>query len=187
MNQNGLPCDVFAGLGRAGGSLDEPIGQLLRSEPICGIDEVTMDASVIQPDPGVKLGRRVRTGNAVRRIRDIDCEPVGTEVIVYKRGATQNHLTSGLLAVKSVDADITCRIGLHKHETTTRAYFDGYWIEGTDPHAFARDGDSGSIVVDEYDRLVGMVVAVTGDGNAPGDRAFCIPIARVLDALNVDP
>ncbi len=60
-------------------------------------------------------------------------------------------------------------------------------IEGADADAFAEGGDSGSLIVDETRRAVGLLFAAgdTGGTNGKG-LTYANPIRSVLDALGVE-
>lgn len=62
-------------------------------------------------------------------------------------------------------------------------YSMGWWAYGNDGVAFAARGDSGSVVIDEARRVVGMVVAVENEDL--GAAAFVHGIKQVLAALQI--
>ena len=63
----------------------------------------------------------------------------------------------------------------------------GYLImSDTDRCAFAQPGDSGSAVVDERGRLVGLIVAMEDSDRDPSALAFAIPIASVIAELGIE-
>jgi hypothetical protein len=65
---------------------------------------------------------------------------------------------------------------------------DACLVNVGDGSPFARQGDSGAVVVDEDDCVVGMVVALktaTRLEPKPDDPAFVVPIVDVLNGLGV--
>ena len=106
----------------------------------------------MRPNHNVHLNDVVHTEHPSGIVRDITIEPMQDQIIVHKRGI--NGFTSGLLERQPaivVDAELR-RPG---DELVHVTYYDGYFIHSTDDQPFARDGDSGSIVVDNDDCVVG--------------------------------
>lgn len=60
----------------------------------------------------------------------------------------------------------------------------GWWVEGDDG-PFAQPGDSGSIVVDEEHRVVGMAVAINVPRNGEPHRTFCHSAAAIFASLGI--
>lgn len=127
----------------------------------------------------------IREHPVSRRPRDLDDE--SEPIIVFKRGINAPGLTEGLLdpTPESLLADLP-QLGGPPIELK---YLRGWFVYGTDDtHPFARAGDSGSIVVDEDDCVVGMVVALRSETPytpKPADPAFVVPIISVLEGLGV--
>jgi hypothetical protein len=70
-----------------------------------------------------------------------------------------------------------------------REYVRGYYVSRTDETPFAKPGDSGAIVVDDDDCVVGMIVAVklssaTSWAPEPDDPAFVVSMTDILGALD---
>jgi hypothetical protein len=116
--------------------------------------------------------------------RPLDLDQLQDQTPVYKRGMTTPHLTSGML-----DPDVRSLKVVSPSTGCDREYVRGFYVYGTDPEApFAKPGDSGSVVVDDEDRVVGMIVAVklTNPGSrTPGldDPAFVVAMTDILEAL----
>lgn len=182
--RHGVPTSVYAGLGRAGGSIDEFVGQVIKSVPVEPELEIEIDACLISPAPHIVLSNVILEHPTPNRIREISEVP-DDDLVVYKRGATQPSLTAGVLVIEETDLVVDVKVKPHSIETIEREYVDGYFIHSTDEFPFAKDGDSGSIVVDENGHPVGMVVAVSGKGKKPTDKAFCVPLQKILDSLDV--
>lgn len=164
---------------------DPHIGEVIVSHPPEPCDEVELDASLVRVDNDVILSGTVRETVISRRPRDLDdeCEPI----IVFKRGSNAPGLTEGLLdpTPESLRVELP-QLGGPPIE---HDYLRGWFVHGTDGvFPFARGGDSGSIVVDEDNCVVGMVVALrsrTPYAPDPDDPAFVVPIVSVLDGLCV--
>jgi hypothetical protein len=166
----------------AASSGDPRIGDVVLSDPAEPTEEIRLDASVVRVDGHVTLRQVVRETTTSGRARSLD--GVDDLVTVFKRGGTSG-LTQGLLdpTPESLKVELPQAGG----QPIVRDYLRGWFVEG---HAgpFARPGDSGSIVVDEDECVVAMVVALRTDprrGPRPSDPAFVIPILDVLEGLDV--
>ncbi|KAA2264959.1 hypothetical protein F0L68_07345 [Solihabitans fulvus] len=95
---------------------------------------------------------------------------------VRKRGRT-TALTAGV--VVSTDLTLSVDFGDGIGVRTLR---DQLRVAADPGFGFGDRGDSGSVLVDEANRIVGLYFA----GNAAGTHGFANPIARVLDELDVD-
>ncbi len=74
-----------------------------------------------------------------------------------------------------------------RRPSLVRDYLRGWFVYG-DGVPFGQPGDSGSIVVDEDDCVVAMLVALRTEPHRPPrpeDPAFVVPILDVLDGLGV--
>jgi hypothetical protein len=162
---------------------DPVIGEVIESHPPEPCTTVELDACLVRVHDHVSLGQVVRERITSGRARDLR----GFEdlVPVFKRGINTPSLTAGLL-------DPTPVIGRTKllqppGPPIVREYQNGWYVEG-DGEPFAKLGDSGSIVVDEDDCVVAMIVAVRSDrpfAPAPEDPAFVVPIFDILNGLDV--
>lgn len=167
----------------AASSGDPVIGEVIESHPPEPCTTVELDACLVRVRDHVSLGHVVRETITSGRARDL--RGLDDLVPVFKRGINTPSLTAGLL-------DPTPVIGrtklLQPHgPPIVREYPNGWYVEG-DGVPFAKLGDSGSIVVDEDDCVVAMIVAIrSATPHAPGveDPAFVIPIFNILDGLNV--
>jgi hypothetical protein len=177
--------DVLLGSGPAAGAGDPHIGRVLESHPPEPCVEVDLDASLVEVEDHVTLGRHVREtilSGVPRELVDED-EPI----IAFKRGINPPGLTEGLL--DPTPESLRVVLPQPGGPGIRRNYLRGYFVYGTDhTHPFARGGDSGSIVIDEDDCVVGMVVAMRT--NTPleprsSDPAFVVPITDVLRGLGV--
>jgi hypothetical protein len=67
-------------------------------------------------------------------------------------------------------------------------YLFGYKIMSLiDDAPFSLPGDSGAVVTDMTGRPVGMIVAMDDAKNDPSALSFCVPMAFILEALDVRP
>jgi trypsin len=164
---------------------DPHIGDVIESHPSEPCDEVELDACLVRVDDDVTLSNVVRTTVISRRPRDLGDE--SEEIIVYKRGINAPGLTEGLL--DTTPESLRVELPQIGGPPIVRDYLHGWFVYGADgAHPFARAGDSGSIVVDEDDCVVGMVVALrskTPYQPQPDDPAFVVPIASVLERLGI--
>ena len=142
----------------APGSGDPHIGDVIASHPPAPTSEVELDASLVRVDDDVTLSNVVRHAPLSRRPRATSTDE-NEPIIVYRRGINAPGLTEGLLypTPESLRAKLP-QIG---GPPILLDYLRGWFVYGTEStHPFARTGDSGSIVVDEDDCVVGMVVAL---------------------------
>jgi hypothetical protein len=151
-----------------------PLGLVRRSAPAGWQNDLEIDAAVIKPlptvevDTGVGLSRRAPTG-----VRDLVSEAPDADVPVFKFGASTGP-TRGFL--DPVPADMRTAAGVR--------YRSGWWIVGEDGD-FAREGDSGAVVVDRENRVIGILTAIDQPSGHGPVLAFCLPIVPALDALKV--
>lgn len=168
-----------------GGSNDPRIGDVCASHPSDPGDEIELDAALVRVDDNVSMSDVVRHERMSGRPREVEDD--GEPLIVYKRGINAPHLTEGLLdpTPESLRVVLPQRGG----PPVIRDYLRGWFVAGTDGVSpFARPGDSGSMVVDEDDCVLGMVVALrskTPFSPSPDDPAFVVPIGSILRGLNV--
>lgn len=170
---------MFGSSSIVGGSNDELLGQLLRSAPAGPCQELDVDAAIVRPAPGVQLRREIAGGPTIGSPRDLLTENLKEPIPVHKRGA-RTGFTSGWLH------SATTTVTLDDATQGTCLYLDAFLIEPSSSDAFALPGDSGSIVVDDADRVVGMMVGVLGKTKENEQPGICFPIVPTLDALGVD-
>jgi hypothetical protein len=167
----------------AASSGDPIIGEVIESHPPEPRTTVELDACLVRVRDHVSLGHVVRETITSGRARDL--RGLDDLVPVFKRGINTPSLTTGLL-------DPTPVIGrtklLQSHgPPIVREYQNGWHVYG-EGVPFAKLGDSGSIVVDEDNCVVAMIVAVRSESPSDpklDDPAFVVPIVDVLDGLNV--
>jgi len=177
------PTEVLLTQNVAPGSGDPRLGFVAGSHPAEPCEEVEIDASLVLLDNDVEAGNVLRETQMSGRPLDLD--QIREEIPVYKRGMTTPHLTSGML-----DPDVRSLKVLAPSAGCDREYVRGFFVYGADPDApFAKPGDSGAIVVDDDDRVVGMVVAVkltNPRSRTPelDDPAFVVAMTDILAALD---
>lgn len=162
---------------------DPRIGDVIDSSPAEPSEEVLLDACLVRVEDHVTLGQTVRETITSARARDL----TGLEdlVTVFKRGINPPGLTRGLL--DPTPASLKVVLPQAGGPPIIRDYLQGWFVHGDDG-PFAEPGDSGSIVIDEDDCIVAMIVALETDPQRPlrpEDPAFVIPILNILDGLDI--
>lgn len=176
--------DVLLRTGVASTSSGDPqIGEVIVSHPSEPCEEVELDACLVRVEDRVTLGSVLREHPTSGRARDL----TGVEdlITVFKRGIRDPGLTRGLLDPTPVSLKVERQ--QPSGPPTVRDYLRGWFVYG-DEHPFARQGDSGSIVTDEDDCVVALVVALRTDPLREvrvDDPAFVVPIFDVLAGLDV--
>ena len=176
--------EVRLGTRTDGVSQENPrIGDVFESHPPEPCKLVELDACLVRVDEHVTLGGGVREETASGQARNLE----GHEALVkvFKRGVNDSSPTEGQLDPTLQSLKVTLSNGAG--QTHVRDYMRGWFVYGVG-RPFARSGDSGSIVVDEDDRVVGMVVALrTEDPDNPktDDPTYVVPIMDILSGLKV--
>ena len=176
--------DVLLRTGVASTSSGDPqIGEVIESHPAEPCEEVKLDACLVRVGEHVTLGSVLREQPTSGRARDL----TGIEdfVTVYKRGIRDPGLTRGLLDPTPVSLKV--ELPQPSGPDIVRDYMQGWFVYG-DEHPFAQPGDSGSIVTDEDDCVVALVVALrspTPHAARVEDPAFVVPILDVLAGLDI--
>ena len=99
---------------------------------------------------------------------------------MYKAGRTTGQ-TGGRLTAFDVD---NVRV---EYDMGVLRFDNQIEIEGTGNRAFSDSGDSGSLIVDEQLRAIGLLFAGGDEGGSNGrGLTYANPIGTVLDELNVD-
>ncbi len=168
------------------GSGDPTIGHVHLSHPPEPCEEVALDASLIAAADGVTLKDIVRDECLSGIARDVEASAMDDNpVIVYKRGIREPKLTSGLLEPFAISALLQSR--LPDGTSIWRRYLRVFHVYG-DEGPFAKPGDSGAVVVDADDCVVGVLVGLgcthsnVPEENTPG---IVVPIIDILDTLGL--
>lgn len=109
-----------------------------------------------------------------------DATQLGPRAQVYKVGRTTGQTRGRITAIEVDNVEVKYDLGWLR--------FDGQIeIEGAGRGAFSDEGDSGSLIVDEHLRGIGLLFAggVAGGANGRG-LTYANPLEAVLDALKVD-
>jgi hypothetical protein len=151
-------------------------GEVRRRVPLVYLPSIDVDAAVIKPRPEVECSNLMGSGTPTG-IRDLLLKSERDSVIqVRKHGASTGETTGDLL---SILAD-------HYVEDVEARYSTGWWAYSRkDEPPFAAKGDSGSIVLDEERKVVGMVVAIKREDEDTGGDGFVHAIKPILSALKV--
>jgi hypothetical protein len=131
-----------------------------------GADNFT-DAALAKPEPDVKFSPGIQGIGSVRGVVD-DVED-GT--LVKKMGRT-TQLTEGIISEPRITA---ARVGMR--EAGTAVFADIIGIEGR-VGPFSTGGDSGSLILDQRNRAVGLLFA------GSDRRTLAIPIATALSKFS---
>jgi hypothetical protein len=154
------------------------LGELRRSIPPSHSQECTVDAAIAEVTIRRELQNHLE-GRPIAGARDIR-SMVGVEFPVTMFGARSN-LRRGTLSAAPVTEQV--EIGRSGRLIT---YRHACHITSSDEMPFADHGDSGSIVVDEDNFAVAMVVGLASSATGTPCRTLAIPISPILEALEVD-
>lgn len=133
-----------------------------------------VDAALAALDPDVEV-RHTVDGRELRGVR----RRTLPELRVWKLGRTTGHTRGRISAVLLDEVEVSYQDG-------TVCVFDNQLEIVGLRGAFSTFGDSGSLVIDEQDRAVGLLFAGSELGGPAGSgRSYAAPIATVLEALDV--
>jgi hypothetical protein len=169
---------------------EQVIGEVIRSEPLIDVvadgesvdDPVQWDAVLIQPRERVALSNRTGAGLMNTESWDVlfDLNAIGIPVAM---DGASSGLRSGRVIETYATHDVSVRC--LQRGVIDLTYDTQIWVEG-DESAFARSGDSGSIVFDSQNRPLAMAIAVERAGDTSVDnRALCAPITGLLRLFDV--
>lgn len=155
------------------------LGEVRRIVPLAPLPSVAVDAAVIKPSAPFEWINSP-DGVWVKEARDLWLAEETQEIRVSKRGAATG-LTRGDLLPIAADH--------YMHDVRAR-YTCGWWVQGREGRLFADEGDSGSAVIDDEHRFVGLAVAIERrphgtSGLDLGVATFVHGARQVLTALNV--
>jgi hypothetical protein len=147
-----------------------PCGTLRRRVPLYHLPTIGVDAAVVKPIPTLACSNEMECGgpNGIRDLFVLDDED---ELIAVRKHGAQTLLTTGELIPITADLEV---------EDVRARYNVGWWAYGNGTQ-FAAKGDSGSIVVDDARRVLGMVVAVNREDGA----GFVHGIKQIFSALQI--
>jgi len=146
------------------------IGQLY-----IGIKNYKLDIALIKPGNGVTLSNQMplnKTPKAVRTLTENDVKS-GTRLLIISRKTPTKYMYG-------VCANINCTANITYPDGKKRDLQKLYQIESLQDDPFSIEGDSGSLILDEFDYAVGILVA--GDEDT---TSFAMPIESILSSYNL--
>lgn len=154
------------------------IGTTIDSVPDELVEECKCDAALVRPVADVTFNRRLDRGSITRYIRALGEEDLGATL--HKRGCTTGETRGEFWGM----TDVPLRV-------RTSPAFDVLYsnvlsIMSTDHSPFALPGDSGAVVVDANNDVVGLIVGMEDPTRTRDPMTFAIPIETVLGALDID-
>ena len=152
------------------------LGRVIRLN-VTGANQV--DAAVADLWEGIDYDART-IGNLGNLAGQADVFSLPEKAIVHKVGRTTGQTKGRITAFDIDNIRVEYDLGVLKFDNQIE-------IEGTGSRAFSDSGDSGSLIVDDNLRAVGLLFAGgdTGGTNGKG-LTYANPIEVVLDALKVD-
>jgi len=134
-----------------------------------------LDVALIEPGANVSIDTSIPLLDIPKATRKIDETDKRRKTTVKIKSITNNKIaTSGKIEDVEVSATIKYPDGQY------RSLNNLFRIKPMDNNPFSIGGDSGSLVVDEWNYAVGIVVA----GNEK-DITFAIPINTIFESLNL--
>lgn len=167
------------------GSGDPNVGQVIVSHPPEPCEDVELDVALIAPAGEVTLRDVVRAECLSGIPRDVEATAEDDNaVLVYKRGS-QGPLTEGLL--EPFATSVVLESPQPDGSRIARSYARVFLVHGVG-QPFARPGDSGSVVIDDDDCVVGILVGLRpNNGRIDEDApAIVVPIIDILETLGLE-
>jgi hypothetical protein len=155
-----------------------PLGHTIDTIPSALVEECDCDAALVRVVDAIAINRRLDRGSIVRATRALTSDELGA--IVHKRGCATGETRGEFWGV----TDVPLRV--RRSPAVYVLYSDVLSILSTDNAPFALPGDSGAILVDSQNAVVGLIVGMEDPEETPNPLTFAIPIATVLEALDVD-
>jgi hypothetical protein len=169
---------VQAGPLDGGRTREDRVARLARFVKLTATRTNTMDAAVAVVDEGIEVDPLLLTG--LGRLAGIGPSILDTSTKVAKVGRTTG-LTRGKVTAFELDG-LTVDFDLG-----TVRFNNVIEIAGTGREPFSLGGDSGSLIVDDDRRAVGLLFAGSDQGGRNGlGLTFANPIHPILDAFGVD-
>lgn len=140
-----------------------------------GKEGSNIDAAIINLKGGIKFKNEIADVGAVEGERIYLSSDELLNLPVKKRGI-RTLLTTGVIEV--VDLNIT---------VAGKSYTNQLQIRETDSGNFANRGDSGSVLLDKENRVVGLIFAISYmQGATTNFKGICNPIRSVLEEMGVE-
>jgi hypothetical protein len=140
-----------------------------------GIKNYKLDIALIRPGNGITLTNQMPLNKIPKAIRTLSENDVkgGTRLSIVSHGSPGRYLYG-------VCANVNCTANITYPDGVKRDLQKLYQIESLQKEPFSIAGDSGSLIMDEFDYAVGILVA--GDEKT---TSFAMPIASILNAYNL--
>jgi hypothetical protein len=165
--------DIFLPIGKE--DVVHPINGSAIGKIKFAIKNSRLDVALIEPNNDVTLDDKIPLLNIPKAIRKIDeTDKKRKTTVSIKSAININAVTTGYV----YDVDISANIKYPDGQSRTLNNL--IRITPTNNTTFSIGGDSGSLVVDEWNYAVGIIVA----GNEK-DISFMIPIATIFESLNL--
>lgn len=155
--------------------IHSPLNGSVIGELYIGIKNYKLDIALIRPNKGVTLSNQMplnKIPKAVRTLTENDVKN-STRLCIISRKSPAKYLY-GVCANINSTANITYPDGVKRDLQKL------YQIESLQNESFSVEGDSGSLIMDEFDYAVGILVA--GDEDT---TSFAMPIESILNSYNL--
>jgi hypothetical protein len=159
-----------------GGGTDSHVGALLDFAPLKTAGSNHIDAAIAVVDDSIAFEWKLVPGIGAFDIPDE--EPLTPGQKVMKVGRTTG-LTHGEITVTELD-DIVV-----DYERGTVVFDDQIEVNGMSDTPFSRPGDSGSLVIDENRRAIGLLFSGNPAANDGSGVSYSNPLLKVMAGLDV--
>jgi hypothetical protein len=156
-------------------NIHSPLNGSVIGQLYIGIKNYKLDIALIKPGNGVILSNQMplnKIPKAVRTLTENDVKN-GTRLCIISRKSPAKYLYG-------VCANINCTANITYPDGVKRDLQKVYQIESLQKEPFSVEGDSGSLIMDEFDYAVGILVA--GDEDT---TSFAMPIESILSSYNL--
>lgn len=156
-------------------NIHSPLNGSVIGQLYIGIKNYKLDIALIKPGNGVTLSNQMPLNKIPKAIRTLTENDVknGTRLSIISRTSPAKYLYG-------VCANINCTANITYPDGVKRDLQKLYQIESLQKEPFSVEGDSGSLIMDEFDYAVGMLVA--GDEET---TSFAMPIESILNSYNL--
>ncbi|MNX59996.1 hypothetical protein D3C86_908870 [compost metagenome] len=137
-----------------------------------------IDAAIMKAKGSFEIRDAISGIGAPHLIRDLNKDDRKLKTGVKMFGGLSQELKTGYI----IGIDVPARIRYYKDDSTEMEYHrldKLIFIKSDDEFPFSLPGDSGSMVIDEYNYLIGLLVG------GEGTRSFVIPINTVFSRLKL--
>jgi hypothetical protein len=158
-------------------AVGQACGVLHRRVPMCYLPDIGVDAAVVKPRPNIECANNVG-GACPTDARDLWIQNGRDEVVGVRKFGAETHETRGELL--AIEAHHQVLVGQDREAH----YSSGWWACSQDGTGFADRGDSGSIVVDDAQQVVGMLVAIQHPDSNDAE-GYVHGISQIFKALRI--